>query len=410
MNKNVAFTICTASYVGLAKTMKTSFLKYNDFFDFFVFVVDYKVNYDLPNDVCDIRNFVDLTDDEYTVLTFKYNVTEFCTALKPYCFKTLLKKYENLVLYFDPDILFYSKFDEVQNSTANIFLTPHRVCLNPVSCEISYEKDILQSGIYNCGFVGMRKSNIAISVSEWWITRLKDYCYFDPNRGLFTDQKWMDYIPAFVSTKDLYIIKNLGCNFAPWNYLERKCVSENDVYYIESRFNFNGKDKLCFMHYSGYNYANMLNGDFSHKTTKRVNYDDIKTLLIIYANELKKENVEKYFKYKYCYNNYDNGDVILSIHRKLFPFAIEKISEKNPFVTKEGSYYKLLKKSRLVTKNKKAVADFNSYNMKGISTKKRILERFFTVVLKFCGVSFFMSLLKMFDYFADSKKHGYLLK
>ena len=41
MNENCAFTICTRSYIGLAKTLRNSFLKCNSNFDFYIIISDY---------------------------------------------------------------------------------------------------------------------------------------------------------------------------------------------------------------------------------------------------------------------------------------------------------------------------------------------------------------------------------
>lgn len=41
MNEDCAFTICTRSYIGLAKVLKNSFLSVHSNFDFKIFVVDY---------------------------------------------------------------------------------------------------------------------------------------------------------------------------------------------------------------------------------------------------------------------------------------------------------------------------------------------------------------------------------
>jgi len=40
MKMNCAFTICTKSYRGLAETLKNSFLKFNENFDFYIIYID----------------------------------------------------------------------------------------------------------------------------------------------------------------------------------------------------------------------------------------------------------------------------------------------------------------------------------------------------------------------------------
>lgn len=45
--------------------------------------------------------------------------------------------------------------------------------------------------------------------------------------GVYTDQKWIDFIPSFIQTQYIYIIRNIGCNVAPWNFYERKIKKSN---------------------------------------------------------------------------------------------------------------------------------------------------------------------------------------
>jgi hypothetical protein len=58
------------------------------------------------------------------------------------------------------------------------------------------ELDILRAGAYNLGFIALRANAESRRLIKWWQEKLIDHCYVDLNRGLFTDQRWLDLIPG----------------------------------------------------------------------------------------------------------------------------------------------------------------------------------------------------------------------
>ena len=90
MNKNCAFIMCTKSYIGFAETLKDSFLKYSEDFDFYIIFYDGKL--DEQKSIISGKNVVGLGDDKYDELAFKYNVTEFCICIKPFGFTYFFNK------------------------------------------------------------------------------------------------------------------------------------------------------------------------------------------------------------------------------------------------------------------------------------------------------------------------------
>jgi hypothetical protein len=56
----------------------------------------------------------------------------------------------------------------------------------------------IQYGIYNLGFCALRDTSQTRRVVAWWGRRLENDCVIDFARGIFVDQKWADYFPAFI--------------------------------------------------------------------------------------------------------------------------------------------------------------------------------------------------------------------
>ena len=150
--KNCAFTIVAKNYIGLAKILRESFLRNNPQEDFLIFVAD---EFEGQDDVIVSKGVLSISSDKWQEMSFKYDITEFCTSIKPFCFEYLLreKEYEK-VIYLDPDIFLFGSFEQIFNqlNSSSFYLIPHLVLPDD-----SYEGDrvYLQSGIYNLGFIGM---------------------------------------------------------------------------------------------------------------------------------------------------------------------------------------------------------------------------------------------------------------
>ena len=54
---------------------------------------------------------------------------------------------------------------------------------------------------------------------DWWARRLYRECLHEVERGLFVDQRWMDFAPAFLPGAE--ILRDPGYNVAYWNLAHR---------------------------------------------------------------------------------------------------------------------------------------------------------------------------------------------
>jgi hypothetical protein len=338
----------------LAFSLEQSFLQFNNDFDFFIIVADYDVDEDLSlkANVLNSRKILSITDETYEQMAFKYNVTEFCTSIKPFSFEYFFSKEYELVSYFDPDVIFYSKFNELSISDISIFLTPHILTMEDEYSGDIPENSIMLSGTYNCGFIAIRNDINGKRIVSWWKNRLRNEAFMNSSNGIYTDQKWIEYIPSFIELKYIYIIRNLGCNFSYWNYFERKIVNIEKIYWITSRLDSSIKYPLCFSHFSGYNYLKLIKGIIENKYLSMDKYDEITPLLNEYAEKLKNNNHSFYGNLKYTFNNYTSGFPILDLHRKLYTKFLKnnKIYDA-PFSTGKKSFYQFLKKHLMLKNN-----------------------------------------------------------
>lgn len=187
---------------------------------------------------------LDLGDPaEHRRMAMIYDVLELSTAVKPFLIRHLLSRGAEAVVYFDPDIRVYHPMGEVVSLAQQhtIVLTPHATSPIPRDGRRTDEHDILQSGIYNLGFVAVGVSGSA-DFLDWWSAHLRRDCLVDPERHVFVDQRWMDFVPGYWSP---YLLRDETYNVAYWNVYTRPCR------FVDGRWTVKGKP-LRFFHFSGF--------------------------------------------------------------------------------------------------------------------------------------------------------------
>ena len=245
-SSRLAFTIVASNYVPMAHVLGSSFLTHHPEARFVVIVVDSHETSILPNDAIEWWDVDRLCGfiDEFWALATLYDVTEFATSLKPYVARHLLTE-ADVVLYIDPDIVVYDDLSALFDATAErgISLTPH--CLEPLARDSNTpsEHDIMQSGIYNLGYVGV--SHAGRRFLDWWAERLARDAIIDPSNQLFTDQRWVDIAVAIF---DPYVERSPAYNVAYWN------VDQRPMELIGDRVEVMG-EPLRFFHFSGFDSA-----------------------------------------------------------------------------------------------------------------------------------------------------------
>lgn len=194
-----------------------------------------------------VVNPIDVWPSEHEKILFKYDVVEACTAIKGELFCHLLEasKDESLIIYLDPDTQVISPLTELMEALEKneIVLTPHLTePETELQAILDNEISVARHGVFNLGFLAIRRGSNSKRFLRWWADRLKQFSYADYYNGLFTDQKWVDQAPAFF---DVFILKHPGYNVAPWNIAKRNLEYTSDKYLINKEY------PLRFFHFSG---------------------------------------------------------------------------------------------------------------------------------------------------------------
>jgi hypothetical protein len=244
-----AFTSISLNYLAKARVLGHSLRRHHPEIRLHLMLADAVPEWlDLSREPFDsVIRIEDLGIDRWKSWAFGHSVVELCTAVKPFAFRHLFGTRDaERYFYFDPDVVFFSRCDRLFDrlDEASIVMTPHvsEPDRNP-SGVVDNEISSMAHGIYNLGFLGLRRDEVGRRLVEWWCDRLALFCHDDIPRGLFTDQRWMDFVPAFF--EGCRIIRDPEFNVATWNYSTRAITGSR-----ESGFRVDGRP-LGFHHYSG---------------------------------------------------------------------------------------------------------------------------------------------------------------
>ena len=343
--KQGAFTICAKNYLAQALSLKESFLAKNSESDFYIFLSD-KNTEDVKTEVIELNNeWIPDWED----MAYKYGVVEFSTAIKPFCIQKLFKEGYDKVIYLDPDIYVTSKLTYIWNvlDEKSAIITPHYCKMQVDYKGTTTEEELLFVGIFNLGFCAFRNNEIGVKIANWWANRLRDKCYYDKEDALHVDQKWMDFLPAFYPN-DVEICRHPGINTAIWNLHERELMYRDGHYSIKYTDEVKEYD-LLFYHFSGFD---PFNKTVFNRRLPKYNINDFpsfKPIIDEYVEAEYRNGYEHYSKLHYSFNQYDNGEQITRLQRRLYRVIRGEKNYQNVF-SSNGDLYNMYQKEHLLSR------------------------------------------------------------
>ncbi|NUT53642.1 MAG: FkbM family methyltransferase, partial [Saccharothrix sp.] len=239
-----ACTVVARNYLPAARVLAASYLEHHPDHEFVIAVVD------APRGSGErtgrLRTVgpeaAGIDADDYLRMATAYNVTELATAVKPYLLREL-RAHSDVVIYLDPDIQVFAPMPELEQLALahGIVLTPHFLQPLPRDGKDPSEAAIMGAGIFNLGFVATGPGSEPFL--DFWAERLRHDAIVAPEKQLFTDQRWVDQVPALFGNT---VLRDPGFNVAYWNIHERPVERDADGVLTA------GGHRLRFFHYSGY--------------------------------------------------------------------------------------------------------------------------------------------------------------
>ena len=182
--KRAACTIVSLNYLPYARVLCNSFLRHHPDCDFYVLLVRIPANLDLSCEPCRVLPVEDLGIPDFLSVAFKYEILELNTNVKPTFLKWLFAQGYDQVVYLDPDIFVYRRLNSIFETLARstIVITPH--CLTPNQRDPASEAVLLKGGVFNLGFVAVRRCEETAHFLDWWEQQRLSMAFFEPSKGI----------------------------------------------------------------------------------------------------------------------------------------------------------------------------------------------------------------------------------
>jgi hypothetical protein len=141
------------------------------------------------------------------------------------------------VTYLDSDLFFFASPDPIyaEMDDASFGIVPHRFTKRLV--------DQRRFGIYNVGWVSVRRRDQGVAALRWWRESCIEWCYDRVEGNRFADQRYLDRLPELFT--GVHVIRHLGANLAPWNFADFRTEWREGAVEIEGRY------PLLFFHFYG---------------------------------------------------------------------------------------------------------------------------------------------------------------
>lgn len=287
---NLAFTLCSINYLAQAKSLFVSIKETNPEWKFIIGLVDKNdKNIDLSFLECNVVEVAELGIADFDKMVEQYTIIELLTSVKPFYIEWLFNNYKDAdaVVYFDPDIKIFQPLTNLEESLkrCDIILTPHFTTPINDAC-LPTELHVMQTGVFNLGFIAVQRTVNSFNMLQWWQNRLKNSCLIDLSRGLFVDQLWANLIPAYFDK--VLIEKNPGYNMSHWNLHERTLEKLNGEWLVNNQ-------PLIFYHFSHYSPAHPELIAAHHNRFDFISRPDLVEIYNDYKNSLLRYN---YFNLK----------------------------------------------------------------------------------------------------------------
>jgi hypothetical protein len=333
--KTVVFTCAAVNYLPKVRKLFSSIRELHPEFELILALADDLPPHLLLNEPAIDRVLTphDLDIENLRQWIFFHDIVELSTAIKPFALQKLLAEPDvQHVVYFDPDMILFSRIDDVLDilNSCNVALTPHQV-VPETTLEAIRDNEIasLKHGVFNLGFIAVRNTEESKRLVRWWADRLYHFCIADIANGLFTDQKWMNFAPIFFD--GVHILKSPRFNVATWNLTTRRLAGN-----LDQGYTVNG-EPLGFYHFTGFDSGAHKKMAFKNGADSPAVFD----LINWYEQQTRDDASDPLSQLPWAYANFDDGSKITKEARNLYRTRLDlRRAFADPYSTKAAKNFK----------------------------------------------------------------------
>lgn len=394
-NKNISvFTVCNVAYLNKALVLaKTLAQESNIKLDIFVFDKERQLNVDLK--ICNIHWIENQNIPGFKKLSFKYNVIELTTALKPLLALKLLEN-SSKVVFFDPDVMIFKSIECILKKLDShpVLVTPHYFSPKENN-DLIDDHSLMKFGQFNLGFFAANSSDQSKTFLNWWSDRCLSDGFINTQEGIFVDQKWVSIASIFFPY--IYVDFHPGYNVAFWNIDDRVITKT-----IDNIYRVNKNHDLIFFHFSAVDKSNPRHLSKRIYEIGKNDYQMLESLSMMYHEELKKyKNFSN--NLEYSYDHMSDGRYITPSLRLAFAACQADFKDIDPFDSC-GPVGLFAKKNYLFQRNNDSYVTEGYSDLGKHTMKINIVFFLMRIILRLIGPNQFMNLSRFMVYISSYHK------
>lgn len=304
MTRVALATVVAKRHLSLARVLADSARRHHPDVPFFVALADEVDGYfDPAAEPFQVLRLEALGIPGLRRLRFHYSQAELTYAVTPSLLRHLLDRGFAAAAFLKQESLVIGDLGSALAllERSSIVLTPH--LLAPLDSHGGSERElnILQSGVYNVGFLGVAATGTARAFLAWWEERVSLHCRRDVAHGMHFEQRWLDLVPALFP--DVAVVRDPGFNIGHWNLPERAPQPEGGGFTVDGA-------PCSFVRFSGFD---VHNPQAVTRYSPRLSVDDLgqaAELFREYVRRLEAAGYRETSAWPYAYDRFDNGAAV----------------------------------------------------------------------------------------------------
>lgn len=337
MHHRAVATIVAKNHVAFARALAESFQRQHPAVPFFVLLADEAGDYlDPSREPFRMLELRELNIPQVERFRFHYAQQPLTYASTPYLLAHLLKAGYTRLIFVKQESLVLGDLSPVFDllERTSIVLTPHLVDPLCGPDRVERELNILQSGSYNVGMLGVAATPVAAEFLAWWQDRVFAHCRHATPDGMHYEQRWLDLTPGLFG--DVCILRDPVYNVGHWNLPDRAVTIVDDVVLV------NG-DPCRLFRFSGFDVERpSAITRYSARLTSE-NVGSARFVFERFRTALERHGYRETRTWPYAYGTFDNGVPVPDIVRSLFAEMDDAAGRfGDPLRTGPGSFFEWL--------------------------------------------------------------------